>query len=160
VKIFPVASLKVVNLRRKFKINERALEILARDIAGRAGLKTRDLAIIFVSNRAIKKLNRRFRGEDEATDVLSFSAEIDLPRKGNISACDIFISLDKAKENARSFKNTFEKEITLYMIHGMLHLAGYDDRSASDEKKMRLKEKELLNHICKTTDLSKVLTRR
>lgn len=152
-------SLNIANLHRKFKLNEALVGALARRITGRLGLKKERLSIVFIDNKAIKKLNRRFKGRDSATDVLSFRTEGGVPGK-EISECDIFISLDKAKANSRLFKEAFEKEIVLYMIHGMLHMAGFDDGLSRDEKKMRSKERELLNYLCKTTDLSKVLTRR
>jgi len=60
---------------------------------------------------------------------------------------DVIISVDAAIGNARRFQTSFEYEIVLYMIHGILHLLGFDDHSPADIKRMRHKEKELMEHL-------------
>jgi probable rRNA maturation factor len=118
-------------------------------------LKKGEVALIFVDERRIRELNRAFKKKDCPTDVLGF--EVSPPgRTGTFG--DIFISLDAAKSNAASFGSYFEKEIILYMIHGLLHLAGYDDVRPKDRMRMRSKETELLDEICKTRNLSRVST--
>ena len=73
---------------------------------------------------------------------------------------EIFISIDKALANSKIFKTTLEEEFTLYVIHGILHLTGYDDESRTGRVKMEAKQGKILEEICKREDLSKVLTLR
>ena len=112
---------------------------------------TVELELVFLTNKGIRPLNKRYKNEDRPTDVLSF----DLGGMG-----EIFVSIDKALANSKIFKTTLEEEFTLYVIHGILHLAGYDDESRIDRVKMEAKQSKILEEICKREDLSKVLTLR
>lgn len=150
-----MARLSIVNLHKGFSVNERRLKGLLGNVARRVGLKERALTFIFIGQRAIRRLNRTFTGRDCPTDVLSFPIDV-----GSLRGGDIFISLDAAKKNAAAFSSTVEREAVLYAVHGMLHLAGYNDGTARDRAGMRRAEEDLLGRICKTTDLSKVLTPR
>lgn len=73
---------------------------------------------------------------------------------------EIFISLDTALENARAFKARFEDEIVLYLVHGILHLAGYEDENVRTRLRMSKKESYILKRLCRNEDLSKVLMPR
>jgi probable rRNA maturation factor len=72
---------------------------------------------------------------------------------------EVLISSDTAARNAKAFGTTFGEEIVLYVIHGMLHLFGYDDGDAVSGARMLKREKEILKKICMKEDLSKVSTR-
>jgi probable rRNA maturation factor len=97
-----------------------------------------DVGLRLTSNREMRKLNSTFRGKDKATDVLSFpaaeaaSAEL---------AGDLAISLDIAAANARQLGHSVEDEVRVLILHGLLHLAGYDHES--DEGQMARKELRL-----------------
>ena len=78
-------------------------------------------------------------GHNDYTDIITFPYEED-PITG-----EIFISIDRVKDNAKSFKTTFENELRRVMIHGILHLCGYDDHSKADIKKIREKEELYLS---------------
>jgi probable rRNA maturation factor len=94
--------------------------------------------IIFVDNEYIHKLNLEYRGIDRPTDVISFALEDD---KSFINMDfrvlgDIYISVDKAHEQAESYGHSLKREISFLTIHGLLHLLGYDHMVKEDEEKM------------------------
>jgi probable rRNA maturation factor len=97
-----------------------------------------DVGLRITSNREMRNLNRNFRGKDKATDVLSFPALQAVSAK---FAGDIAISLDIAKANARELGHSVEDEVRVLILHGLLHLAGYDHES--DEGQMARKELRL-----------------
>jgi probable rRNA maturation factor len=90
-----------------------------------------EVNVLIASNAKMRRLNRDFRGKDKPTDVLSFPAA----KNGkNQLAGDIAISREIAQENARSLGHSFESEVKVLLLHGLLHLAGYDHQS--DKGKM------------------------
>jgi len=92
----------------------------------------KSLSIILIRQDRIKKLNKKYRGENKATDVLSFDY---------IETGELLICLQKIKENAKIYQTSFKKELTRILIHGILHLLGYDhEKSAIKAEKMRKKE--------------------
>lgn len=107
-----------------------------------------EVSIVLVTDKDIKDLNRRYRGVEEATDVLAFPMQ-----EGEFSGLhphllgDVVISVERAKEQAGKLKHGFEEELSLLTIHGILHLLGYDDRIAKDRKKMRVREREILKAV-------------
>jgi probable rRNA maturation factor len=94
--------------------------------------------VVVTGNPEMRSLNRRFRGKDTATDVLSFPAVPGLP--GGLAG-DLAISSEIAADNARQFGHTIEDEIKILILHGALHLAGYDHKT--DNGKMARKEAQL-----------------
>lgn len=104
-----------------------------------------ELGIVFVDNGLIKKINHKYRHANKPTDILAFG----LYRSKKTFVGDLIISVQKAKENARIFKNTFYKEIAMYIAHGVLHLAGYDDTKLSPRAEMERKQSRVLEAIWK-----------
>lgn len=103
------------------------------------GLKNRELSVLLVGNPRIRELNRAYRGIDRPTDVLSF------PMDDELLLGDIVISVDKAAEQAERFGVTLEEEFARLMVHGLLHLIGYDHvKGGRQAGKMRAKEAELM----------------
>ncbi len=112
-----------------------------------------EVTISFVTNDLIQEMNRDYRGKDVPTDVLSFSMEElgeeeieiileeDMPRVLG----DIVISVDKMKEQAAEFDHSENRELGFLVVHGMLHLLGYDHLTDEDEKIMFAKQNELLD---------------
>ena len=90
---------------------------------------------MFTDDAGIKRLNSRFKGRKGATDVLAFDTG------------DIAVSVDTAKRNARRYGNTLPGELRLCMVHGILHLCGYDDTSAPKRRAMRAMEKRILEKL-------------
>ena len=106
----------------------------------------------FVTDRTIRSLNRRFLRRDHVTDVLAFDYSPVPVRAGAISRRrtlegEIIISTETARRQSRIFSKTFEQELTLYIVHGVLHLLGYDDHRPADIKRMRARERKILRNI-------------
>ncbi len=107
-----------------------------------------EVSILLTADADIRELNQQFRNIDQPTDVLSFpqNADEDPPTPGEEILGDIAVSLDTAQAQAKEHGLTFEEEIILLLIHGILHLLGYDHEiSEQEEEKMRNKTRELFN---------------
>ena len=98
---------------------------------------TGEIDYIFCDDEYLQKMHVKFMGKDSLTDILTF----DYSEKGSISG-DIFISIDRVRENAEVFKVSFEEELKRVMIHGVLHLLGYADSNEEERSLMRQKEEE------------------
>jgi probable rRNA maturation factor len=98
--------------------------------------KIGQLDIIFCTDDYLLDLNRKHLNHDYYTDIITFNYS---DNQTHISG-DLYISLDRVNENARTFGSTGEEEIKRVIVHGLLHLIGYDD--TNDEKKRMMKEKE------------------
>ncbi len=99
---------------------------------------TDEFSIIFSTNEYIKELNTTFREKDYVTDVLTFPSDED------DYLGDVFICLDKAKEQSVEYGHSYSREVVFLAIHGYLHLLGYDHIEKEDELKMFSKQNELL----------------
>lgn len=110
-------------------------------------LKNVEFNIIFVDNDYIHKLNKEYRGIDRPTDVITFAledgCEVDLNMPRLLG--DIYISIDKAREQSLEYGHSFLREISFLAIHGFLHLLGYDHMKKEDEIVMFKEQEEILN---------------
>ena len=132
--------IEAVNRQRKRKIDTQTWQTFAEKAAGVIGHNESSATIAFVSDNAIRQLNRHFRGIDKATDVLSFPA--DEEEGSNLG--DIAISVDTAAVQARENGLTFEAEVAQLILHGLLHLSGYDHETDNGEMnrfELRLRRK-------------------
>jgi probable rRNA maturation factor len=128
----------MVLLKKRIPGSTAALfERFVRQACGAVKLKG-TVNVLITHNSEMRSLNRRFRAKDAATDVLSFPAVPGLPGK---LAGDLAISGDLAAENAKQLGHTLEDEIKILILHGALHLAGYDHET--DNGKMARKEEQL-----------------
>ena len=94
------------------------------------------LNFIFTSDDILLELNQHYLGHDTLTDIITF----DMSDMKNRLEGDIYISLDRAKENSKIYKETIEREVSRLIIHGVLHLAGYMDKTRAQQADMRAKE--------------------
>ncbi len=108
-----------------------------------------ELSILFLGDRAMRSLNRRYRGKDATTDVLSFSLrEGKFPRVRPELLGDIVISVPTAARQAAAAGHTLSREIDLLLVHGLLHLLGYDhERGVSEARRMKRRETQLLKRL-------------
>ena len=113
------------------------------------GFHNAELSILFTGDGTIRSLNRKYRGNDTVTDVLSFSL-----REGGFPPIhpellgDIVISVPAAVRQAALAQHSVSREIDRLLVHGLLHLSGYDhERGREDNKRMRRKETHLLNKL-------------
>ncbi|MBU4376212.1 MAG: rRNA maturation RNase YbeY [Candidatus Omnitrophica bacterium] len=130
--------LRVSNISRCRFLNAKKLEKVVVSILRKSGVRAGELSIVFATDSEIRPLNKKYRQKDRPTDVLSFS----LGEEGILG--DIVISVDRARAQAKAFGTSFKDEIELYIIHGVLHILGYDDEAPPERKVMRKKEKEYL----------------
>ena len=153
-------TVQLKNLHNAYKIDDRLVRrIVALILKYCKKPSDVSLEIVFLTNKKIRQLNKKFKGSDRATDVLSFDLGGRMFGTGPFLG-EAFISIDKAAENSKVFGTKFEEEIALYIIHAILHLFGYDDGTLKERVKMERRQKEILKFICKREDLSKVLTPR
>lgn len=103
------------------------------------GFISGDMSVVFCSDDYLLDLNKKHLNHDYFTDIITFSYN----EEGLISG-DLFISLDRAIDNAEKNKVSFSNEVARLVIHGMLHLCGFNDKSQEETKDMRLKEEEYL----------------
>ena len=109
------------------------------------------VSVTFVDNKFIHELNRDYRHIDRPTDVISFAFldnEEDkakqLKGKGMVILGDIYISIDKAKEQAQEYGHPLKRELSFLFVHGLLHLLGYDHMNKEDEEVMFKLQDEIL----------------
>ena len=112
------------------------------------------ISISFVDNKYIHKINKKYRDVDRDTDVISFAFLDDdenrdntLHSKGIVPLGDIYISVDKAKEQAENYGHSLERELSFLYVHGLLHLLGYDHQNEEQEKEMFTLQEEILQKL-------------
>ena len=124
----------ILNRQRKLKINKRPLEELEKKLREEFNIKV-PLSVVLVSDRKISQMNRQYRGKEGPTDVLSFYYN-DPHYLG-----DIIISVETALKQAEEMGHSIERELKILLIHGFLHLLGYDHET--DNGEMRKLERKL-----------------
>lgn len=134
--------IEIKNLQTKIPISLPSIKAAIRKILTKEGVAPAYLSIVFVSNRKMRSMNKKYLRHDYATDVITF----DLRERKNPKTMngEIIVSAEMAASNAREFNVPVKREIILYITHGILHLLGYDDHSPGQIKKMRAKEQELM----------------
>ena len=133
--------IEVVNRQRRFKIDPKAWTTFATKALAAIGNSESWATIAFVSDKRIRELNLQFRGVNKATDVLSFPE--DGPDKLNLG--DIAISTETAARQAKDNGLAFDNEIAQLILHGLLHLFGYDHET--DNGEMNRLELKLRRHL-------------
>jgi len=111
-----------------------------------------EVGLLFTDSETVQRLNRDYRGVDEATDVLAFSmlppeggdSSFVVPPDGITHLGEVIVCYPRAVEQAQEQGHSVDRELALLIIHGILHLLGYDHEKAEEEAKMRAREKELL----------------
>ena len=98
-----------------------------------------NISFLFCNDEQLLNINRQFLNHDFYTDIITF----DYSQK-KITEGEIFISIERVKENSKTFKQPFHKELMRVIIHGILHLCGYSDKKPEDKKQMSAKEDEAL----------------
>jgi probable rRNA maturation factor len=121
--------IEVVNRQRRFKIDAAAWTTFATKALAAIGNSESSATIAFVSDKRIQELNRQFRGVDKATDVLSFRDD----GPDQLSLGDVAISLETATRQATDNGLSFDDEIAQLILHGLLHLSGYDHETDNGE---------------------------
>lgn len=114
-------------------------------VAAGCGYGVGELYYYFCSDEALLDINQRRLGHDFYTDIVTFP----LTDSGDVVSSEFCISLDRIAENSLNFGRSFESELLRVIIHGVLHLIGYDDHTDEERSRMREKEEECLRQFYK-----------
>ena len=106
------------------------------------GYSLKNLSFIFCDDEYLKDINIQYLNHNYYTDVITF----DYSNNEGLAG-DVFISVDRVKENAKKFKNSFNKELFRVIIHGVLHLCGFNDKTEKEIKEIRKQENHFLSLI-------------
>jgi probable rRNA maturation factor len=136
-------EISVRNLQRKLRVNTTVLEAFAGRAVracqnlgqSRPNNQLDEISVLLISDRRMARLHRQFLNKSGPTDVITFQHG------------EIFISVETARRQARQFGTSVTGEIELYIVHGLLHLHGYDDQTARETKRMRAAETAVLSRV-------------
>lgn len=104
-----------------------------------------DFSIAFVDGRTMRGLNRRHRGHDRVTDVLAFDLR-ERAARGRLLG-EVVIAPSEARRQAKRFGQTYRRELARYVVHGLLHWAGYDDHAPAQRRRMERKQEAVLQRL-------------
>jgi probable rRNA maturation factor len=132
-----------VDRKRLIRAAEKSLQVEQFD-------KSAEISIVLMDDERIQELNREYRKADRPTDVLAFSQLEGEPAKApedRVALGDVVVSIDTAERQAAEQGHALENELDLLIIHGVLHLLGYDDETEADAAEMRRHEKRILDEL-------------
>jgi probable rRNA maturation factor len=139
----------IVNRQRRYRIPVARMQRFANALARRLRIQHLAFSLVLTNDRAIRRLNHIFRHKNRSTDILSFPAHDSASKAANLDnpyLGDMIVSVETARRQAFGRNHTLERELCLLMIHGLLHLLGYNhavDRGEMRRMELRL-QKELL----------------
>ncbi len=150
----------VRNYVRRVRLNSPLVLKLGQHVLSVVGESSSELGLTFVGDRRMQRLNRDFRGKDRTTDVLAFAMrEAKVPgvrRNKTFPLGDVVISIPTALRQARRGHRTLDEELAILLVHGVLHLCGYDhERSRSEALRMERQERIVLRKVGKHRELSR-----
>ncbi len=142
---------KIGVFNETIKVYDEQIEKLRKLLAfacQKEGLTNVEFNLILVENEEIHMLNQTYRGIDRITDVITFALEDEpsqvAPYENRVLG-DIYLSMEKASEQARDYGHSFEREYSFLAIHGFYHLLGYDHQTKEEEEIMFKKQEEVLS---------------
>ncbi|HEX7194274.1 MAG TPA: rRNA maturation RNase YbeY [Chthoniobacterales bacterium] len=134
-------AIKLVNRQRKRRLDLRACQTFAEAAVARVGrhnlriVLPDEICVFFVSDARIRRIHRDFLAADEPTDVITFHHG------------EIFISVETAERHAQQFSTSLSEEIHLYIVHALLHLAGFEDKTERGYKRMKAVQERVAHEI-------------
>ena len=138
-------ELLIENLHPHLVVNEEKLSQHIQKMVDAEGFSIEYLGVILSDHQHIHDLNQQFLHHDYQTDVLSFSLNGEMGLQQKIIDGEVYVDLDMALERAPEFHSDFETEAFRYVLHGILHLLGYDDQTAELKAEMRGLEDKYLS---------------
>lgn len=132
---------EVANRQRGYRIDRERITRLVRFVLHAERTPKADVEVAIVSDREIADIHQRFLGQRGATDVMSFelsAAPLEV---------QIIVSADTARRQARQFGHSIAAELSLYIVHGLLHQLGYDDVTPDNRKRMQTRQRELVEQF-------------
>ncbi len=137
---------EIINNQRKIKFDRKTFQIFAEKILEKVGeAENKDFTVAFIADKKMRELNDNFRGKNATTDVLSFPFKADEFETEADHLGDIAISTEQAARQAAENNLDFETEIKQLILHGVLHLCGYDHET--DDGEMNKRELELRDKL-------------
>lgn len=135
-----------INNLTNFVLDKRSFSTVAKKVLKGENREIETLSLAFISKEEIKKLNKKYRGKNEPTDVLSFNLNSKVKTKNFLG--EVVICPSAVKENALKYKADFKKEIIKVFVHGILHLLGYDhEKSKKDTEIMEKKQNKYFKNV-------------
>lgn len=130
--------LRILTLNKKYKLlfDKNEIVCLCENVLSSEDVSNYDISVIFVNNKYIVNLNKRFFNKDNTTDVISFN----ISEKGIEIEGEVYINIDIINSQAEYYSVSFEEEMKRLVIHGLLHLVGYKDDRKNQKKEIREKE--------------------
>lgn len=157
----------VVNRQRGCILNSALIKRLARAIFSALHVSAAsELGLFFVGSSEMAQLNEKFLGHQGPTDVITFDYQVPHPSKQStllekaVLHGEVFICLEVAISQSQSFRTEWREELSRYIIHGILHLAGFDDIATADRRRMKRVESRLLAKAASQFDLPKLARKR
>jgi probable rRNA maturation factor len=143
------------NRQQLYSVDLRRLRCIARTLVCDLVVRKQfELCVHLVAAPEMTRLNREFLGHEGSTDVITFNYSERSP--GEFLSGEIFICLDDARAQARQFHTTWQSELVRYLLHGVLHLLGYEDSKIAARRKMKQKENSLLRGLARRFPLRKL----
>jgi probable rRNA maturation factor len=135
--------------RFRKEVDEEWLRGVAGRVLAAEGVAAAEVSVVVADDRTVRDLNARYRGEDAPTDVLSFALneraeDFVLPPDGILRLGEVIVSLPTARRQARASGHGVREEVAWLVVHGLLHLLGYDHQEEEEERAMRSREAALL----------------
>jgi rRNA maturation RNase YbeY len=128
--------------KKTFKINnKKKLRLLFKEVCKQEKAVLSFVNCIFCSDEYLHKINKKHLKHNFLTDIITF----DFSEKKNQIEGDLYISVDRVKDNAKKYKDTFLDETTRVVLHGLLHLIGYNDKTEKEKKRMRVLENKYVS---------------
>ena len=142
----PTLVVDVSDRQSLLRVSARGLERLVRSALIAEGVEQAEIGVILVDDRRIAAVHRRWLGLAGPTDVITFdlSAGNAGPPEAGVLAGDIVVSTETARRMARAVGWTPRQELAYYIVHGVLHLTGYNDHTAADRRQMRARERAVM----------------
>ena len=132
---------------RRARVDQPRLAHLAQAILSSVDEASATLSVVLIGDRAMRDLNRRYRKKDRTTDVLAFSTR-EGPGPSSVLIGDVVISVPTAAKQTRQLGRSLDDELTALLVHGILHLCGYDhERSERDARHMQRREQLILRRL-------------
>jgi len=145
LKINIIFNVVLFNESQKKVLFSKNIRSIIYDIVNEENKEFSYVNIIFCNDEFIRKQNKKYLGHDYETDILTFH---DADKLGLIEG-ELLISVETVKSNSMKFKTNYNEEIFRVIIHGILHLCGFNDKTSSDKIKIRKKENYYLLKLCK-----------
>lgn len=123
---------------------EKIVKEISSSVFNKYNISEAEISLIFGSDKLLSSLKKQFFHKDQWTDVIAF--RLNEYKKKSVEG-EIYISLPRAKENAESFGEPFEKEVARLIIHGNLHLLGFEDETEEEKTEMTKLENDFLSQI-------------